>query len=233
MSERNTTKKYLQAAAFILFIIGLPLISWYYLQAGFDYHKDLMSELNNYGRIPEFSFVDQNGDTLTRDKLQGKLMVVNFFNTEEEHFSKTMDYLRRLSSQFHDRNDLVFVSHALEKDIDVTEIKEIAKKENLDHAQAIFLTGDRKDLLDILSKGYQIPDFEQRGVEDKILPRSADFVNIPEEYPYFVLVDESGTIRNYYKVDDEKSVTRLVEHLALILPRKAEEKAELKREKEK
>lgn len=232
MSKTNKTKKNIQTAAFILFIIGLPMMSWYYLQAGFDYHKELMAELNNYGRVPEFALVDHTGDTLTREKVQGKLMVVNFFNRKKKSFNSTMDYMRRMTSQFHDRNDLVFAAHALETDIRIDQLNALSKKEELEHPQIKFLKGNQKELLALLAKGYQVPNFEKRG-EDLVLPRSNDLINLPDEYPYFVLVDESGTIRNYYQVEDEKSVTRLVEHLAIILPRKAEEKAELKREKEK
>lgn len=234
MSNTSKTKKYIQGIAFFLFIVGLPAGSWYYLQAGFNYHKDLMSELDNYGRIPEFSLVDQNGDTLTRERVEGKLMVVNFFNTEETTYPKTMDYLRRMYSQFHDRNDLVFASHALESSsLSISELKTLAKKEELDNPQSMFLKGSDADLVTILSKGYQVPDFSSRSKDNKQLKRSGKLVNVPKDYPYFVLVDESGTIRNYYDINDDESVTRLVEHLALILPRKAEEKAELKRETEK
>jgi protein SCO1 len=233
MEETNKTKKYIQAAAFFLFIVGLPMGSWYYLQAGFDYHKDLMSELKNYGRIPEFSLVNQDGDTITRKDVEEKVLVIDFYNSEKQSYSKTMDYLRRFSNQFHDRNDLVFLSHSLhQKSLSTEELQTAVTKENLDNDQNEFLQGSSDELLKILSTAYKIPDIENRA-EDKTIPRNGDLKVLPDEYPYFILVDDSGTIRNYYNIYDEKAVTHLVEHLALILPRKAEEKAQLKREKEK
>jgi len=229
MSGTSTIKNYMQGAALLLFLVGLPLGSWYYLQAGFDYHKDLMSELKNYGRIPEFKLIDQNGKTLTRDDVAEKVMVVNFFDPKEPSYSKKMEYLRKLYSQFHDRTDLVFFSHALDS---VTNLKTLAANEELDNKQNLFLTADQEHLLKVLSKGYQMPDLTKRA-EDKTIPRSTTMLSLPKAYPYFILVDDSGTIRNYYDTNDEKSITRLVEHLALILPRKSEEKAQLKRETEK
>ncbi len=230
MSEKTTTRKYIQGIAFFLFIVGLPLGSWYFLQTGFDYHKDLMAELNNYGRIPTFELVDQRGNKMTREDMEGKMLVVNFFNPNADSYAPTMEYLRKMNGQFHDRSDLLFVSHALQSN---TDLKGIAEKEDLENNQSVFLSGGKAELLKVLAKGYQIPDLDNRNEEDKTIPRSSDLINLPDDYPYFILVDDSGTIRNYYDVTSEKSVTKLVEHLALTLPRKSEEKAELKREKEK
>ena len=228
MSERSKTQKYIQAAAFFIFIIGMPLGSWYFLQKGFDYNKEIMSELHNYGRIPDFSLVNQNGDTLTRADMEGKVLVINFFNKEKSSFPLTMDYLRKIR-QFDDRNDIVFVSHALNSGMGFN-LNAIAEKEKLNNNHNLFLKGDQVEKL--LLEGYQIPDLEKRG-EDKKIPRSTDFSKLNKDYPYFVLVDVSGTIRNYYDINNEKSITRMIEHIALILPRSAEEKAELKRETEK
>ncbi len=226
-------KKYIQSAAFFLFIIGLPLGSWYYLQAGFDYNKDLMSELNDYGRVAKFSLVDQNGRTWTREEIEGKVMVVSFFNQKQSSFPKTMDYLRRMYSQFHDRDDLIFASHSLQTEsLGPTELNTIASKEKLNNKQNIFLSGSEAQLTQLIKATYQIPDLNKRGADKKI-PRSTNVLNLPDDYPFFVLVDDSGTIRNYYDINNENSVIRLVEHLALILPRKKEEKAKLKRETEK
>ena len=212
--------------ALLLFLVGLPLGSWYYLQAGFDYHKELMAELQNYGRIPEFSLVDQNGDTLNREDLAEKTVIVSFFNEEKT----TMQHIQKYHSQFHDRNDVLFVAHSL-KPRSESNLKSILSDYDLNNDQTILLTGEKDELLKVLGKGYQVPDINKRG-EDMIIPRN-DALSMPDEYPYFILVDNSGTIRNYYAVNDEKSMTRLIEHLALILPRKSEEEAVLKRETEK
>ncbi|MFT5763353.1 MAG: protein SCO1/2, partial [Saprospiraceae bacterium] len=174
MTEISKTKKYIQALAFFLFIVGLPMGSWYYLQAGFDYNKELMSELQNYGRIPAFTLVNQDGDTLTREDVAEKVMVIDFFNTGKDSYSKTMDYLRRFSAQFHDRNDLVFVSHALQSSsLSISDLKAIIVKEELGSNQNEFLKGSNEELIKILSEAYQIPDIENRAA-DKTIPRKAD-----------------------------------------------------------
>lgn len=233
MKKKNGLKNYLQGAALLLFLVGLPLGSWYYLDAGLKYNKELMSELKNYGRIPDFKLINQNGDTIGRDHIAGKVVVVDFFNQNEGSYPVITNYLQKLYEQFKKRKDVVFVSHTLNPSSTNSEmLRRIAKDSNLDNEHNVFLTGDTKELLKTLAKGYQIPDLKNRA-EDKTIPRNDDLMSLPNEYPYFVLIDDSGTIRNYYNVHDEKSVTNLVEHLAMILPRKSEEKAELKRETEK
>lgn len=227
MAQQNSIKRYIQAIALLLFLVGLPLGSWYYLQAGFDYHKELMSELQNYGRMPDFKLINQNGDTLSRNDLAEKTIIVSFFNDEDQ----TMKYIQKYHSQFHDRHDLVYTAYSL-KPRSKSKLSDILSEYNLNNDQTILLSGDKEHLKTVLSEGYQIPDLKKRG-EDMIIPRSNVMNTLPDEYPYFILVDNSGTIRNYYDVNDEKSMTRLIEHLALILPRKAEEEAVLKRETEK
>lgn len=233
MTDTNPWRKYIQVAAFLLFIIGLPMGSWYYLQAGFDYHKELMSELKDYGPVPNFELVNQNGDTVSTEYFREKVIVVTFFNKEKESFPITMDYLRRMYSQFHDRDDIVFLSKAHpSSQPDIMALKTIARKEDLTNMQCLFLKGEQSEMQNLMVNGYKIPDIKNRA-EDKTIPLSSDISKAGEDYPYFILIDDKGTIRNYYDIHQEESITKLVEHLAIILPRKSEEKAELKREKEK
>ena len=94
-----------------------------------------------------------------------------------------------------------------------------------------FLTGDEGKMTDLLTATYKVPIF---GTSEKPEISFDPKVNtLPEDYPYFVLIDNELTIRNYYNINEEASMNRLVEHLAIILPRERREKAEHRPEKEK
>jgi peroxiredoxin len=231
MSKSTSTKKVIQNLALALFLIGLPLGSWYYLRAGFNYHKELMNELKDYGRIPDFTLVNQKGVTVSRSNIEGKTAILSFFNPNNESYGRTMEYFRKYYSQFHEREDLIYLAVALEPTT-ASQLEILARKEELNDIQHYFLAGDEPAVKKLINDGVQIPDLSNRA-DDMTIPLSSSMIDVPEEYPYLVLINESGMIRNYYDINNEQDLTRLIEHLALTLPRKSEEEAVLKREKEK
>ena len=106
MTDRKKITNKIQLAILVLFIIFMPLGSWYYLQSGFNYHGDLMSELKDYGKVPEFALKTQDNDTLTNLDLDGKFAVASFYNGERNSAALSMDYARRILGQFKSQKDL-------------------------------------------------------------------------------------------------------------------------------
>lgn len=233
MSDQNKSSMKIQIAILAIFVVFMPLGSWYYLQSGHNYNKELMAELKDYGKVPSFELVNQNNDTIKNEDLEGKFFVVDFYNQGSASAKTTMDYARRILGQFETQNDFFFISHCLDPlNQNARKLKRFAESEDLAIQRAHFFSGSKQDLLRLLSIGYKVPILDQRK-DDGSIPLKSNISQLPEEYPYLVLVDDNMTIRNYYNVNDEDSVKRLVEHLALILPREKKGKAELKREKEK
>ena len=114
MSQDNSIQKYFKAAALLLFLVGLPLGSWYYLQAGFSYHEDLMKELKTYSSVPaDLTFVNQKDQTITSQALQGKKVVATFLDISSSDEEVKLKYLREMIRQFKDRPELIFVLHGL------------------------------------------------------------------------------------------------------------------------
>lgn len=230
MSKQKKIATKIQIAVLAFFIVFMPLGSWYYLQSGFNYNKELMSELKNYGRIPSFAMLTQNGDTLTDVDLRGKFTVANFYTDQDAAVSMT--YAKSLLSQFKTQKDLYFLFHSLSPTIQNDSIlKVVAEKEELLDKRAFLLSDDEGQLLRLMDT-YKIPLLDERTESDSITFQSGGN-NLPETYPYFVLIDTSLMIRNYYDIRDEASMNRFVEHLAVILPREKKSKAKLRPAKEK
>jgi protein SCO1/2 len=229
MTDRKKISGKIQLAVLVLFIVFIPLGSWYYLQSGFNYHKDLMSELKDYGKMPEFALQTQNKKTRTDADFHGKITIANFYNRKNPSTAISMDYARRILGQFESQEDLIFLFQSLTPADSL--LKAFAKKENLLDKRAIFLSGDESQMTQLLTTGYKIPLFDTKK-EDGSLSFDSTINSLPESYPYFVLIDSSLTIRNYYDINDEASMTRLVEHLAIILPRDVRRKAEYRPQKE-
>ena len=232
MTETKKISTKIQIAILAFFIVFMPLGSWYYLQSGFNYHKNLMSELKDYGKIPGFSFFTQNNDTFSDADLHGKIAIANFYTENQASTSVALDYARRILGQFKSQEDLIFLFHNLNPKMQNDSLlKAFATKENLLDKRAFFLSGKEDQLTKLFTSTYKIPMLQKRS-EDGLIAFKESTV-LPEEYPYFVLIDSTLTIRNYYDINDKSSMNRLVEHLAIILPREKKSKAELIPQKEK
>ena len=230
MADQKKIANKIQVAILAIFIVFMPLGSWYYLQTGFNYHDSLMSELKDYGKVPGFALLTQNNDTLTDADLHGKIMIANFYNNESPLSAPSMDYARRILGQFKSQKDFIFLFHSLKPE-DASSLKAMSEKEELTEKRAYFLSGDEDQMDRIINSGYKIPLFDERN-EDGTLSFQSNVSTLPSAYPYFVLIDSSLTIRNYYYINDQSSMDRLVEHLAIILPRDVRAKAEYKPPKE-
>jgi protein SCO1/2 len=233
MADRKKITDKIQIAILAFFIVFMPLGSWYYLQSGFNYHEKLMSELREYGELPPFHLLTQNDDTLVNDDFRGKIMIASFYAENTPTSSTSMDYARRILRQFKSQKDLLFLFHNINPEIqDARLLEAMAEKEELTDKRAYFLSGDKDQLTQLFTLGYKIPLMEERTDGDSITFKT-DIATLPDLYPYFVLVDSSLMIRNYYDINDEASVKSLVEHLAIILPREKKSKAVHRPQKEK
>ncbi len=220
---------YWKAAALLLFLIGLPLGSWYYLRAGYNYQKQLMEDLRDYGQINNVNLKveNQSRDTMAYQDFHGKFLVATFTSPQAASYSKIRDYQRKIWDQFHDHDSLVILSHSLHSK--PLEIIDLGKEHTKDQAQLQYVNSSPSGMKQLL-KHYGVPQIEADS-RDSIIVQTVQ--SVPVDYPYFVLVDSKGSIKNYYDVNNHQSVSRLVEHLALVLPRKKREKAVVKRKKEK
>jgi cytochrome oxidase Cu insertion factor (SCO1/SenC/PrrC family) len=232
MTERKNLSGKIQLAILVIFVIFMPLGSWYYLQSGHNYHKNLMSELKDYGKIPEFELPAYQSGTLSISDLAGKITVTNFFNSGVDSANPAFKYAGEILGQFKGRDDLNFLFFSLDTGIQSdSSLQAFVAKANVKDTRAHFLYGDHERISDLLKTSFRLPSLEERNEDGYIRLSEPD--RFTKEYPYFVLADTSLTIRNYYDATDKSSVTRLIEHLAIILPREKKGKAEHIPQKEK
>lgn len=233
MVDQKKIGKKIQIAVLAIFVVFMPLGSWYYLQSGFSYHEKLMSALKNYGELPEFNLFTQNNETVTKADFFGKIIIAGFYKENNRSTELSTDYARRILGQFESQKDLLFLFHHLNPtEQNDSTLKAFATQEYLLDKRAFFLAGDEEQMTNLLTSGYKFPSMVEKK-EDQSISFKTDIEILPDDYPFLVLVDSSLTIRNYYNLNDEKSMDRLVEHLAIILPREKKSKAVHVPEKEK
>jgi len=220
MPKKSNLNNLIQFLGLGVLLIVFPLGSWYYLSEGFQYQKDAYAELKDYGAVPSFSLIGQNEKPFTLKEIENKIAVVGFFSRSGKTTPQLMEQLSELHQQFKDRKDILFLMYHLTPGTsDIMTLKDMAAKTNVeDWDQCMFLTGDENSIRSHFKSTYKIPLFKEGRAEDGNLK----FKPIKEntsEFPYFVLVDANGKIRNYYDINNKEDIQRLVEHLAILMPR--------------
>ena len=154
-------------------------------------------QLPKIGSIPQFEFIDSNGNTVTLDNLKGKVWVADFiFTTCTMACPMMTGNMNLVHKKFKKNDDVRLVSISVYPEYDTPDVlKEYASQYDADTEKWLFLTGDESSVKNIIKDGFKIGDFEE------IIFHSEKFA----------LVDKNGTIRAYYngmKSEDMKQLKK-------------------------
>ncbi len=136
--------------------------------------------------IPDFSFVNQNGETVTNDKVKGKIYVANFIFTTCPTICPTMTYnMKYVQDKLSVYPDVHFLSHTVDPEKDTPEqLLHYAREMRADLSNWDFLTGEKDELYKI-AESY----FVNASV-DSLAP--GGFLHSE----HFILVDKEGRVRS-------------------------------------
>jgi len=235
MAEKNYSK--IQLFAVLVIMIIFPLLSWFYLKQGLDYQRSTRSELVNYGKLAPFGLSNLKGQEFNLDSLKSQMAVISFIGENDSDNKTMLKMQQQLHDQFGKSNNLHFLAIPLLKNKATFQyLGDLANEYNLtDPIQHHFLSGKILAIRNWLGTEIKVPKEkvakEEGGTPLWILEK--DHSNEITDYPYFVLVDTSMNIRNYYNYKNYDEVKRMVEHIAIILPQPKQRDAIIQREKEK
>ncbi|GMQ30837.1 SCO family protein [Algoriphagus confluentis] len=158
--------------------------------------------------IPEFSFLNQNGESLGRAEMEGKITIVDFFFTSCPSICPLMSKeMERVNDMFRDEPKIQIMSISIDPEYDTLEIlKEYAEKHNAIPGKWHFLSGPKEETYQLAKCGFVLPTLDGNGVPD-------DFVHSDK----FVLIDEMGRIRGYYSGTDREAVDLLMLETKVLL----------------
>ena len=162
-----------------------------------------------YHSIPPFSFINQNGDTITDKHYEGKIYVADYFFTTCRSICPQMTtQLLRVQEKFAYTKGMVeILSHTVNPENDSVEV--LDDYANMVHADTSiwnFVTGDKKELYDIARKGYLLNALEGDGGPD-------DFIHSE----MFILVDKEKHIRGIYDGTNTKEVNELLDDIKVLI----------------
>ncbi len=170
---------------YLIFFTLLTIAFFYFVFAGTDNWK---AKLPIVSYVKPFSFINQDGKTVTEDDLKGKVTVVEYFFTTCKGICPKMNTsLKKIYEQYKDEPDFLVLAHTVEPENDsVPRLKFYADSLKIDTKKWMLVTG-RKDSLYKAARGSYLLDDPQNNVE-KI---EDQFIHTQ----FLALVDKNGNVR--------------------------------------
>lgn len=146
--------------------------------------------IEQYGerkRVPEFKFIDQNGDTITNEDYLGKVYVVEFFFTTCTDICPIMNKnLIEVQDEFKGEDDFGIASITIDPAHDTPGVlKQYAENYGIENPNWHFLTGDRNEIYEMANSGFGL-----HAAEDAATPGSFAHSGL------FALIDKEGYVRS-------------------------------------
>lgn len=175
-------------------------------------------DADDYGAVPDFSFTESGGRTVTRHDLEGKVWVASFIFTRCRstcpQISATLLRLQTELAKEKAGSDVVLVSFSVDPQHDTPKVlREFAEQHQADPGRWLFLTGDRDRMYDLIQNGFHLGVQETQGTERK---PGFEYIHSTR----LALVDRTSHIRGYFDgrvVDDAgqpaNEVPRLLERI--------------------
>jgi len=137
-------------------------------------------------KVPNFSFINQEGKKITNKDYEGKVYVIEFFFTSCPTICPRMNRnLIQIQNEFKDFEDFGVASFTINPDYDTSEVlKAYAEKYGITNPNWHLMTGDKEVIYKLSNEGFYIYAAENPDVEGGF-----------EHSGNFALIDKNGFIR--------------------------------------
>ena len=176
-------------------------------------NKDFESTIDKdtlYHKIPDWSFENQNSQTISSQQLDNKVKLVDFFFTSCPTICPQMTLnMRKIQSSLKKNciTDIELLSFTVDPLKDSSEkLFEYANSYNVDFTNWNMLTGDQSTIYNLGVNGYLVPN-----QEDALAP--GGFLHSEK----LILIDQFNRIRGYYDGTDSLNIPIIVQHIQSLL----------------
>lgn len=206
--KHNSIKKYI----FLIGVLFLFPLSWllFFGVAGehnfstLPYYGSYTVDKNSgdtlYKKLPEFSFINQDGIQFHSDSLKGKVWLASFYSTNNKYIGKITKRLLWPNFRYRNEEDIYQVSFSMDTEYDTPEVLKTyiddATKYNQFEGKWQFLTGDQEKIHELIRSGFEHQDLENTSV--------------------VFLVDTEGFVRGRYEGNREDEIKDAIEDIALL-----------------
>ena len=159
--------------------------------------------------IDPFALLNQKGNTITNDSLNGHIYVANFFFTScTVVCPKMAKNLVILQDTFANNRQIKLVSFSVMPWIDsVEKLNQYADKNNINPAKWHLLTGDKEKIYTLARTSY----FAEKGLG--LQKNSDEFLHTES----MLLVDKKGRIRGIYNATQKTDMERVIDDINVLL----------------
>jgi hypothetical protein len=200
-TKPSKQKTILRGAILALILVVLPVISYYWLNSGFQLRKEALGKNANYGKVRSVPVIYPDGQK--EDQIDGKVCVLHIFGetpdlTDDNR--KILDTCEKLFDQFGPNPyfRLTLVSKEPTSEFR-SHCQKMPSSDFVTWAWSAAIGSWRT----IIENGY-----ESYCIAEDVKP-------VKE---YFAVCDTSGQIRRYYNALDDKEIDRMAQHIAILLP---------------
>tara|TARA_B100000945_G_scaffold309233_1_gene299864 strand:- start:139 stop:876 length:738 start_codon:yes stop_codon:yes gene_type:complete len=141
---------------------------------------------NERKKVPEFNFVNQNGELVSNNDYIGKVYIVEFFFTTCTTICPIMNTnLIHIQNSFTKFSDFGIASFSINPEYDTVNIlNRYANENGIINSNWNLMTGDRIEIYKLANDGFNL-----------YTAASSDFIDGFEHSGYFALIDKEGFIR--------------------------------------
>lgn len=160
-----------------------------------------------YPRVADFSFTDQNGNSVTNATFKDKIYVADFIFLSCPTICPRMNTeMLKVNSAFKGNRDVAFLSHTIDPEHDTVD-KLKAYADNIGAGKSwYFVTGNKDSIFNIATNSYftmAYPDVKEPGG----LVHGGGLL----------LIDKNRYIRGVYDGTDSKETGRLIQDIRILL----------------
>ncbi|GAA4301373.1 SCO family protein [Compostibacter hankyongensis] len=193
----------------IVFFVVLAGAFFLFLFRGTDYAKKSLPVLGNPGhKVGAFTFVNQEGDSITEKKLDGKVSVVEYFFTTCTGICPKMNRnMDQVYEKFKHTPGFQILSFTVDPAHDsVPVLAKYGEQWGADPRVWLFLTGDRNALFKVAVNQFLLSAADSAGATEQ-------FVHTQ----FFALVDQDRRIRGFYDGLKQEQVSQLSDDIRALL----------------
>jgi protein SCO1/2 len=159
-------------------------------------------------KIRPFKLVNQLGDSVGLEDLQGRVIIADFFFTSCPSICPTLTRnMKKLQDSFKKTDSLVrFVSFTVDPMRDTVEkLKAYGDRYSIDHDTWWMLTGPREEIYDIALREFKANIAQEEGVD-------TNFIHTDK----FFLLDKDRVLRGWYNGLDSVRLDKLIKDVVLL-----------------
>jgi len=204
--------------SFVILIFGIwavPKIVGNFSKAEMAYILDVHKQP---AEVPDFSFTNQDGKTISNEDYKGKVYVAEFFFTTCPSICPIMNRnMVKIQNKFFGNPNLGIASFTINPEHDTPEVLKIyADSYKITNPNWHLLTGDKQEIYNLANAGFNLYVGEAAEVEGGF-EHSGFFALIDQEGKLRSRYDENGNPLIYYDGLEAEGIQMLMEDIEILL----------------